>query len=117
METSRFLISIRLNSFVHRIEDKSMVLQMAFDSGCQLKRIRRSRNWLLSGTKKQLEHFAFSANVGWISVAVDKALSGYKSPIQELLERYPEITLTQLIQESGCTMVEARKAIDEFEGL
>ncbi|MGR5092855.1 ribosome recycling factor family protein [Vibrio maritimus] len=117
MEKSRFLITIRLNSFVHRVEDKSAVLACAVDSGCTLKRIRRSRNWTLSGEATQLTKFALEANVGWISVAVDKALEGYKSPIQEVLEKDPEITVADLMFQSGCTLAEARAAIDEFEDL
>lgn len=117
MEKSRFLITIRLNSFVHRVDDKAAVLSCAADTGCTLKRIRRSRNWTLTGEATQLTQFALSANVGWISVAIDKALADYKSPIQEVLEREPEITVSDLMYQSGCTLAEARAAIDEFEGL
>ncbi|SEG68188.1 ribosome recycling factor family protein [Vibrio hangzhouensis] len=117
METSRFLITVRLNSFVHRVEDKTRVMDCARAHQCQLKRIRRSRNWTLSGEKDQLVAFAISAGVGWISIAIDKALADYKSPIQRVLERNPEVTIAELIHESGCSLVEARAAIDEYEGL
>ncbi|MFH0260662.1 ribosome recycling factor family protein [Vibrio mediterranei] len=117
METSRLLISVRLNSFVHRVEDKAQVIASASQSGCTLKRIRRSRNWLVIGRKEQLASFALDAGIGWISVAIEKVLSEYKSPIQQVLERNPEVTIAELMHESGCTLVEARAAIDEYEGL
>ncbi|MFC5077909.1 Ribosome recycling factor [Vibrio thalassae] len=117
MEKSRLLISVRLNSFVHRVEDKAQVIASAALSGCTLKRIRRSRHWLVTGRKEQLAAFALEAGVGWISVAIEKVLVDYKSPIQQVLERNPEATIAELMHESGCTLVEARAAIDEHEGL
>jgi hypothetical protein len=110
-------VSVRLNSFVHRVEDKSIVMGCAVKYGCTLKRIRRSRNWTLSGEPSALSKFSIEANVGWISVAINKVLDGYKSPIQEVLEREPEITVADLMYQSGCTLAEARAAIDEFEDL
>ncbi|MFA0085602.1 ribosome recycling factor family protein [Vibrio sp. 10N.261.51.F12] len=117
MEISRLLITIKLNSFVHRVEDKQRLLQLATEQQCQLKRIRRSRHWTLTGNAHSLTEFAFQSGVGWISVAVDKVLAEYKSPIQQVLEKNPNVTIAELMHESGCTLVEARKAIDDFEFL
>ncbi|MCL9774916.1 ribosome recycling factor family protein [Vibrio methylphosphonaticus] len=117
MEKSRLLVTIRLNSFVHRVDDKQRLIELAGSLKCQLKRIRRSRNWTLIGQPQSLTRFALESDVGWIAVAVDKVLAEYKSPIQQVLEKNPDVTVAELMHESGCTLKEARKAIDDHEGL
>ncbi|KGY12554.1 hypothetical protein NM22_10285 [Vibrio tubiashii] len=112
------MISVPLNSFVHRVPDKSIVLSLAIENGCQLKRIRRSRNWQLIGEEQQLRAFMTRLDLDahrWIVDAIDKALPKPIINLADLLTQTPNMTLNQLVAKSGCSLKEARQAIDEFE--
>jgi hypothetical protein len=113
------MLSITLNSFVHRVPDKSVVLALAAQHGCQLKRIRRSRHWSLSGEEKQLRslmaHFDDEAHQ-WIVKAITLVLPKPTVSLAELLEKAPSMTVNQLVVAADCSLTEARQAIDEHEG-
>ena len=114
------MFSVPLNSFVHRVSDKGQVMANATECGCQLKRVRRSRNWLLVGEENQLIQFKTMLTHekdGWIAIAVDKVLPKPLVCLALLLAATPSMTVAQLVIESGCSMAEARRAIDEHEGL
>jgi hypothetical protein len=49
--------------------------------------------------------------------AIDKVLPKPTVCLQQLLQKTPSMTVAQLVSESGCSLAEARIAIDEFEGL
>lgn len=112
------MISIQLNSFVHRVADKQAFIALAERNGCKIQRIRRSRNWRLSGTEQQLNHLKnlIPAEADrWIRLAVEKALPvTFLSPA-DYIQKHPNTTLNQLVKETGCTVAEARKAIDSYE--
>ena len=114
------MFSVPLNSFVHRVSDKSQVMASAIECGCQLKRVRRSRNWLLVAQEHQLIEFKAlltDEKDGWIAIAIDKVLPKPVVCLASLLEATPTMTVAQLVMESGCSMAEVRRAIDEHEGL
>lgn len=112
------MLSVILNSFVHRVPDKSHVLALAHQTGCQLKRIRRSRNWLLSGQEDQLRLLSGLLNQAphlWIVKAIDTALPQPVVNLQALIAETPTLTVNQLVKQTGCSLSEARQALDEFE--
>ncbi|MGR5555671.1 ribosome recycling factor family protein [Vibrio splendidus] len=114
------MFSVVLNSFVHRVPDKAQVIALAAENGCQLKRIRRSRNWILMGEEAQLHKLReqlSDAPLLWMVTAIDKVLPKPTVCLQQLLQQTPSMTIAQLVSESGCSLAEARIAIDEFEGL
>ncbi|WKY60000.1 ribosome recycling factor family protein [Vibrio sp. SNU_ST1] len=114
------MFSVPLNSFVHRVSDKSQVMASADECGCQLKRVRRSRNWLLVAQEHQLVEFKMMLTHekdGWIGIAIDKVLPKPVVCLASLLAATPAMTVAQLVMESGCSMAEARRAIDEHEAL
>ncbi|PME32032.1 hypothetical protein BCV39_05335 [Vibrio sp. 10N.286.55.E10] len=114
------MFSVPLNSFVHRVSDKGQVMANAAECGCQLKRVRRSRNWLLVAQEDQLVEFKTMLTHekdGWIVIAIDKVLPKPVVCLASLLAATPSMTVAQLVMESGCSMAEARRAIDEHEGL
>ncbi|MCG9749227.1 ribosome recycling factor family protein [Vibrio brasiliensis] len=114
------MLSIRLNSFVHRVEDKAIVINLANQTGCHLKRIRRSRHWQLSGEESQLRQLIGQLeNVGhqWIVKAIEKALPQPEIDLLQILTINPSMTVSQLVVETGCSMSEARRAIDQYEDL
>ncbi|KOO14332.1 hypothetical protein AKJ18_15145 [Vibrio xuii] len=114
------MISVPLNSFVHRVADKAQVIQVMSEQDCQIKRIRRSRNWLLSGEEealRQLKSQLTTEDTQWIVTAIDKTLPTPVVDLAVLIANSPNITINQLVAQSGCTISEARLAIDEFEDL
>ncbi|WP_299693756.1 ribosome recycling factor family protein [uncultured Vibrio sp.] len=115
------MFSVPLNSFVHRVSDKSQVMAAAAECGCQLKRVRRSRHWILMAHQEhQLVEFKAMLTDdkdAWIVNAIDKVLPKPVVCLASLLAATPSMTVAQLVMESGCSMAEARRAIDEHEGL
>ncbi|KHD23847.1 hypothetical protein NM09_15155 [Vibrio caribbeanicus] len=113
------MLSITLNSFVHRVGDKSAVLALACQLNCQLKRIRRSRHWQLTGEEDALRTLMTlldsEANL-WIIKAIEKHLPAPSITPEQLLENNPTMSVSQLVSESGCSLAQAREAIDKFEG-
>jgi len=117
-ETSK-TASIRLNNFLHRIESKAAIMAMANEHACTLKRIRRSRNWALTGNHSQLvniSHTLRQENILWIAEAIDKSLPKPTFNLTLIVKTNPAITVNQLISKTGCSLVEARSAIDTAEG-
>ncbi|NOH95956.1 ribosome recycling factor family protein [Vibrio sp. 99-70-13A1] len=114
------MFSVPLNSFVHRVHDKEQVLDCASLESCSLKRIRRSRHWLLTGSEEQLRKLQSTLSDEhdlWIKSAIDKALPIPIVCLESLLAETPNLTIKQLVSLSGCSLAEARLAMDEFEGL
>ncbi|EGA68182.1 hypothetical protein VISI1226_15616 [Vibrio sinaloensis DSM 21326] len=113
------MLSVPLNSFVHRVNDKQQVLNLVAEHGCQLKRIRRSRHWMLSGDEDQLRLLSDqldSVSQQWIIKAINLALPKLTISLQQVLTEQPNLTVTQLVSLTDCSMEEARRAIDEHEG-
>jgi len=94
---------------------------------CELKRIRRSRNWQLQGNVDNLEQFAQQLKgrdvVQDSPFFVEKVLDSVRPHLQDslpvhlaqLVANNPAITLAELMEKTGCTIVQARLARDEEE--
>ncbi len=81
-------------------------------------RVRRSRrNWLLVAQDHQLVEFKTMLTHekdDWIATAIQKyRLSLVVCFASLLAATTPSMTVAQLVMESGCSMAEARRAIDE----
>jgi len=112
-------ISITLNRFLHRIDCKATMIELVTQHGCSLTRIRRSKNWLLMGTQAQLVELSAKLHEGktlWIAEAIDKTQPKATINLSLIINANPEITVNQLIAETGCTLIEARAAMDHAEG-
>ncbi|WP_409439477.1 ribosome recycling factor family protein [Psychromonas sp. GE-S-Ul-11] len=112
------ILSIQLNSFVRRVDDKQQVLALVTQQQCTLKRIRRSKNWLLSGSETQLTSLMLlltDLQLLWINQAIVKGLPKPKVNLQQLISSYPDMTLNKLIAQTGCSLSEARIAFDLAE--
>lgn len=112
-------LSIQLNNFIHRIDCKTTIIQLCAQYHCNLKRIRRSKNWLLTGTPDQLMKLTdnlIDKKTLWIADTIKKALPNPAFNLTSLIQSHSTITVNQLMQKTGCTIVEARKAIDKAEG-
>tara|TARA_Y100001956_G_scaffold82949_1_gene107179 strand:- start:10726 stop:11073 length:348 start_codon:yes stop_codon:yes gene_type:complete len=113
------MLSITLNSFVHRVADKSAVLSLVTQLGCQLKRIRRSRHWQLRGDEEQLRELCQrldTENDQWIVAAIEKSLPAPAICFETLLAETPSMSVSQLVTQTGCSLIEARQALDKLEG-
>lgn len=118
-------ITISLPSLIHRIggDKVKQAKEMAQHSGCELKRVRRSRNWAVSGQAVSIQSFSERLNCvnnddfGYLAKKIATALLSHADklePIEAKLARFihqtPGITLGELIQLTQCTMAEARVA-------
>jgi len=112
------ILYIQLNNFLHRIDCKNTIMELVTQQGCSLKRIRRSKNWSLTGTQNQLiavSEQLQQARIVWISDAIYKALPKPTFDLTAIVQSNPDMTLNRLIAETGCTLIEARAALDEGE--
>ena len=113
------ILSITLNNFIHRIDCKATMVEIATQHCCRLKRIRRSKNWLLIGKQSQLIEISDKLRQKktlWIAEAIDKTLPKPTFNLALIIKSNPTMTVNQLIAETGCTLIEARSAIDCAEG-
>ena len=117
-------VIITLPSFLRRIL-KAYALKAEIRAlGCQLHRIGRSRNWQLKAQHQQLVAIVTaieSANEpSWLWLA--KLLRQHYETIthEELVHiarKNINISINELISKTDCTLVQARKVIDEIEDL
>ena len=112
--------SITLNNFLHRIDCKTTIIELATQQGCSLKRIRRSKNWSLTGNQSQLVAVSDALHqkrVKWIVEAINKTLPKPTFDLTAIVQSNPDMTINRLIAETGCTLIEARAALDKAEDL
>ena len=118
-------ITIRLPSLIHRIgSDKAKQAKaIAVQYDCELKRVRRSRNWALVGKALSIQEFVAGLQaqgdeelrylVSKVSTALlehaDK-LEPLDAKLNRLIIQNPGVTLAELMQLTECTLVEARLA-------
>jgi hypothetical protein len=113
-------LSIKLNNFLHRIDCKVTMLALVNQHGCSLKRIRRSKNWSLTGEQNQLVELSEQLQQPktiWIADAIQNALPKPSFDLTAIVLSNPDMTINRLIAETGCTLIEARVAIDKAEAL
>lgn len=118
-------ITIRLPSLIHRIgsEKTKQAKPIALQYQCELKRVRRSRNWALIGEALNIQAFTIDLRAldddGWryliqkITTALlehaDK-LEPLDTKLTRLITETPGITLGELMQLTQCSIAEARIA-------
>ncbi|MCL1065803.1 ribosome recycling factor family protein [Shewanella olleyana] len=134
------LITIHLPSLIHRIgrEAANQAKVIATKHGCELKRVRRSRNWSLVGEAIKVQSFNTqlkttsleSTNLkpanrepfGYLNKKIETALLDHADKLEpleakliRLITETPSITLAELIQLTQCTEAQARTARFEVE--
>ena len=116
-------ITIMLPSLIHRIgrENVTQAQTLAKSYGCQLKRVRRSRNWQICGGAidiqsfiKQLVNFE---GFRYLTQKIETALLQHSDKLESidaklirLIDNNPSITLAELMELTQCTITEARLA-------
>lgn len=123
-------ITIALPSLIHRIgrESVNQAKVIATKHGCELKRVRRSRNWSLVGEAIKVQSFntqlksASLKSINQVSFAhlnkkIEIALLDHADKLEpleakliRLITETPSITLAELIQLTQCTEAQARTA-------
>ncbi|QYK08583.1 ribosome recycling factor family protein [Shewanella mangrovisoli] len=124
-------ISIPLPSLIHRIgrEAVKRAQAIAVQKGCELKRVRRSRNWSITGQAiaiqsccVELKAQSDTAEFAFLIKKIDSGLLQHADKLEplgaklvRLINQNPAITLGELMQQTQCTMSEARLARFEAE--
>ncbi len=125
-------IVILLPSLIHRIggEHAKRAKLLAAERGCELKRIRRSRNWQVSGEALDLQIFLQhikaneSETLGFVINKMEGALAVHQDKLEplevklvRLVRQNPNVTLAELMAETNCNIAQARAARFEAEVL
>lgn len=119
------MICIQLPSLVHRIggEQVKQAKAMALELRCELKRIRRSRHWQLEGQSGSVMDLliilrqSHAEPMAFLIKKIDESLIATQTKpeskvaiLERLISNNPDITLTDLMLQTDCTMAEARHA-------
>lgn len=118
-------ITIQLPSLIHRIggEKAKQARAIALQYQCDVKRVRRSRNWAITGEAISIQSFIErlktdnDAGFGYLIQKIATALLGHADKLEpldiklrRLIRENPNLTLGELIQLTQCTLAEARVA-------
>ena len=118
-------ITIRLPSLIHRIggDKTKQAKAVAEQFDCELKRVRRSRNWQLSGMAIQIQSLTLHLKsdyqdvFGYLIQKIEVALLGHADKLESLDDKLARlindnanVTLAELMHLTQCTMAEARVA-------
>lgn len=113
---------IALPSFLRRVLKAYALKALIREQGCEISRIGRSRNWQLKATFEQLEQIISlieqSEEISWQWLATHLSKQRKNLGFDMLLtiaQKKPEITVSELMQRTDCTIAEARKVIDTLE--
>ncbi|OEF25577.1 ribosome recycling factor family protein [Vibrio rumoiensis] len=121
---------IALPSLIHRIggENAKLAKAMALECGCEIKRIRRSRNWQVVGDISSIQalsdrlKYHHSTTMSYLMTKLDEGLQqasdkpeSKEQKLKDLLQQQPNITLAELMNNTNCTLAEARSARFEYE--
>ena len=92
--------------------------------GCDLHRIGRSRNWLLKANVVQLQAISEFIDQSdeptwlWLSKLLKNQYQHLShDELLRIARMLAEVTVSALIARSNCTLAQARRVIDELEGL
>lgn len=122
-------ISISLPSLIHRIgrEAVKQAQAIAAQYDCELKRVRRSRNWCIVGAAIKIQSCTARLQAEQLLMAdgafryliqkLESALLQHADKLEpldakliRLITDNPAITLGELMQQTQCTITEARLA-------
>ncbi|PMO59124.1 ribosome recycling factor [Vibrio breoganii] len=127
-------ITVALPSLIHRVggETVQSVKQLALKHECELKRVRRSRHWQVSGDAINIQALCSELSqqpdsvlfiIKKLNLALQLHQDKLESPtdrLKRLLTENPNMTLSELTEMTHCSVAEARRArfeVDEFESL
>lgn len=121
---------IHLPSLIHRIggDNVKKAKLIAKENGCELKRVRRSRNWQVSGEPCAQRKLSDSLNFSepeafqYLIRKIDERLviinensESREEQLKKLVFENPNITLAELMAMTNCSIAEARLARFEVD--
>jgi hypothetical protein len=113
---------IALPSFLRRVLKAYALKALIREQGCEISRIGRSRNWQLKATFQQLEQIislieqSEETSWQWLAILLSKQRKNLGfDMLLTIAQKKPEITLSELMQRTDCTIAEARRVIDTLE--
>lgn len=116
--------TITLPSFLRKAMKAYALKTLIRQQGCELQRIGRSRNWQLKANFEQIQtiiHLIELANEpswAWLAKLLQKEYQHLShDELLSVANRLEEVTVSALIARTDCTIAQARKVIDELEGL
>lgn len=119
------VIAIALPSLIHRIgrEAVTQAQTLAGDFACSLKRVRRSRNWQLTGGAVDVQSFTLALKqhqgetARYLITKLEAGLALHADKLEplevklvRLIRETPGITLGELVEQTQCTLIQARQA-------
>lgn len=126
------ILIFHLPSLIHRLggERVQKAKLLAAESGCSLKRVRRSRHWQAVGTAAALYQFCQSLKqsepevMQYLIKKLDQALLGHQDKLESpqdrlirIIQANPTITLAQIMELTNCSIAEARRARSSLDFL
>ncbi|QBG35272.1 ribosome recycling factor family protein [Litorilituus sediminis] len=116
--------SITLPSFLRRTMKAYALKAIIRAQGCELQRIGKSRNWQLKANFSQIQAIIHEiecqdeASWLWLAKLLKQQYQdlSHESLIQ-LAHRMQNVTVASLMAQTDCTIAQARKVLDELEGL
>jgi len=116
--------TIPLPSFLRRCQKSHALKAYIKQLGCELSRKGRSRNWQLKVNFSQRQAIVnFIENEGedswlWLAKLLNKQVQHLNHEnLLVLAESMSNVTISALMTQTDCTLTQARKILDELEGL
>jgi len=114
--------TITLPSFIRRIQKSNTLKTQIKSLGCELSRVGRSRNWKLRASQEQIIAIIglveASSEESWLWLA--KYLRSQRqqlshSDLINIAKLKPDVSVSELMAKTDCTVAQARRVIDEIE--
>lgn len=116
--------TINLPAFLRRTLRAYALKSYIRELGCQLNRIGRSRNWQLKANFNQIQALiTFIENEDepswlWLAKLLKKEYQHLShDSLITIAKRLTNLTIASLMAHTDCTLGQARKVLDELEGL
>ncbi|MDV6252302.1 ribosome recycling factor family protein [Vibrio sp. EA2] len=118
-------LTISLPSLIHRIggDQAKRAKMIAMEKKCELKRVRRSRNWVVTGEALDLNCFLEQIKseepeaLRFVIKKMEVGLAAHQDKLEPLEAKLirlvvdnPNVTLAELMAETNCTIAQARTA-------
>ncbi len=116
--------TINLPSFLRRTMKAYLLKSHIRHLGCDLSRIGRSRNWQLKANFSQLQGIIdfieqeHEESWQWLAKLLKKEYQHLSHDnLLAFATRIEKVTIAALMAQTDCTLAQARKVLDELEGL
>jgi hypothetical protein len=116
--------TITLPSFLRKALKAYALKAIIRDQGCELTRIGRSRNWQLKANFEQIQaiihQIELSGEPSWawlVKLLTNEYQHLSHEELVNVANMLDKVTISALMARTDCTIAQARRVIDELEGL